>query len=110
MALMDIYEKIHNTNKELDTIERKLYGSKSKREVGQKNDPNINQRVWYAMGGTNTSYGPTKTQKESFEIASEEFSKIRVEVEQITTVVIPEIEKQVIESGVPWIEGQPIPE
>ncbi len=105
-----LYKKIHDVEMEISNIQKKLYGSKSKREVGQKSDPTVSNRMWYAMGGTNTSYGPTSTQKESLIIAQEEFKILKAEVEKISKKEIPAIEKMVIESGAPWIEGQPIPD
>jgi len=106
-----IYMELYTLNKQLLECERKLYGSKSKRQVGQKNDPTISSRIWNAIGGIqNNTYGPTQTQRKSLEIAKTEFTEVRKEIEVIANDKIPVIEKILIKAGAPWIEGQPIPE
>ncbi len=106
-----LYSSIYQVKKNLTDMERRLVGSKSKREVGQKNNPTISNRLWNAYGGAqNLSYGPTQTQRNSYDIAKEEFSKVKSELEEIVNNQIPELEKQAIKMGAPWIEGQPIPE
>ncbi len=105
-----IYDGIFALNAQLDDIQQKLYGSKSKKEVGQKTDPTFSERIWNAVGGTqNISYGPTKTQRQSLQIATVEFETIRLEVEEMVNIKIPLLEDRLVEIGAPWIEGQPIP-
>ena len=106
-----LFSMIYQVNRNLIDLERKLYGSKSKREVGEKNNPTISGRLWNAMGGVqNTTYGPTQTQIESYDIAKAEFSIVKYELEKIVNNQIPNLEKLTMEMGAPWIEGQPIPE
>lgn len=106
-----LYNDIYKVKMELDDVERKLYGSTSKREIGEKNDPTISGRIWGAIGGLqNTTYGPTQTQRMNFDIAKVEFGKMKAIVVDIVDNQIPKLELLLMETGAPWIEGQPIPE
>ena len=105
-----VYLSIFQLNIQLEDIQKQLYGSKSKKEVGQKTDPNLSERIWNAMGGTqNISFGPTKKKKKSLQLATVEFESIRLEVEEMVNDQIPILEEKITKMGAPWIEGQPIP-
>ncbi len=106
-----LFSMIYRIDRNLIALERRLYGNKSKKEVGEKNNPTISGRLWNAMGGVqNTTYGPTQTQRNSYDIAKAEFSVVKSELEEIVNNQIPELEKLTMEMGAPWIEGQDIPE
>ncbi len=106
-----LYNDIYNAKVELDSVETKLRGNTSKKEIGEKNDPTISGRIWGAIGGLqNTTYGPTQTQRMSFDIAKVEFGEVKATVVDIVDNQIPKLELLLMETGAPWIEGQPIPE
>ncbi len=62
-----------------------------------------------SMGVQNSTYGPTPTHVKSLEIAKTEFASIKTELENVVNIQIPNVEKQLINAGAPWIEGQEIP-
>jgi chromosome segregation ATPase len=102
--------KIHNLRMELGQIEIEFYGSKAKGEVGEKNNPTIYSRLRVAQTGTrNSTYGPTPTHKRSLEIAKSQFENIKKQLVDIAENKVPTIEKELMELGAPWIEGQPLP-
>ena len=102
---------VHQIKQDLFSLDENLNGNRSKRQVGEKNDPTVRSRLRVALSGVATAtYGPTKMHRENFEIAREEFKAIRTELEEIRVSRIPEIIKILIEAGAPWFEGQPIPE
>ncbi len=106
-----LYNDIYKVKVDLDNVERKLYGSNAKKEIGEKNDPTISGRIWGAIGGLqNTTYGPTQTQRMNFDIAKVEFGEIKEVVVDIVDNKIPKLELLLMKTGAPWIEGQPIPE
>ncbi|MBN2173856.1 MAG: hypothetical protein JW731_06980 [Bacteroidales bacterium] len=94
---------------DLLNLDAKLNGNRSKREVGEKNDPTIRSRMSVAAAGTRTTYGPTQLHRQSYEIAVSELAGFKEKLEEIRTERIPALERQLIETGGPWIEGQPIP-
>ncbi len=103
-------KEIYNINQQLLNIDQKLYGNKSKNEIGEKNKPTIISRLNAAsMGVQNSTYGPTPTHIRSLDIAKNEFHRIKEELENIVNQQIPILEKQLIDAGSPWMEGQTLP-
>ena len=103
-------KEIYSTNQKLIDIDQKLYGNKSKHEIGEKINPTIMSRLNAAsMGVQNSTYGPTPTHIKSLDIAKNEFNEIVLELEVIIDQDIPILEKQLIEAGAPWMEGNDIP-
>ncbi len=111
LAPGNLDKEIYSLNQQLLDIDQKLYGNKSKHQIGEKTRPTIMSRLNAAsMGVQNSTYGPTPTHIKSLNIAKSEFKKIKAELANITDNQIPELEKQLIEAGTPWMEGQEIPE
>jgi photosystem II stability/assembly factor-like uncharacterized protein len=103
--------ELHQLRQDLLTIDEKLNGNRSIREVGEKNNPTIRSRLNMASFGTfSSTYGPTETLKRSLEIAGKEFRAVKAELEIIVNDRLPKIERAMIDAGAPWMEGQPIPD
>ena len=103
--------EFHELKQVLHTLDVKLNGNRSKSQVGEKNDPTINQRLYTAISGTMSStYGPTPLHKRSMEIAVDEFADFRSALEEILEKRLPAFEKALQDAGAPWVKGQPIPE
>ena len=63
---------------EMNHIDTALNGNKSKKDVMEKDNPTISNRISIAMRGfSGNSYGPTKTQINSFEIAKKQWNRIK---------------------------------
>ena len=96
LALLDIQEQIKGNSN------RDLY-----------NDPgqvSIDNRLSAARMGTfRSSYGPTPTHVRQFELASVEFEKVKVSLQNINQVELPALRKQLDEAGVPWTPGRGVP-
>ena len=102
--------EIYYLNQQLIDIKKKLYGNSSKDQIGEKNNPTVMSRLSAAsMGVQNSTYGPTPTHVKSLEMAKTEFASIKTELENVVNIQIPNVEKQLINAGAPWIEGQEIP-
>lgn len=103
--------ELHQLRQELLTLDEKLNGNRSKREAGEKNNLTIESRLNLAAFGTfGSTYGPTETLKRSLEVAGNEFRIIKGELDIILNDRLPKIERDMIDAGAPWMEGQPIPE
>lgn len=103
-------KKIYSINQQLLDINERLYGKRSKNEIGEKTKPTIMSRLGSASSGLqNSTYGPTPTHIKGLEIATIEFKEIMIDVENIVDKEIPALEKQLIDAGAPWMEGQEIP-
>jgi hypothetical protein len=107
----ELDHKLYRIKDELLSLDEKINGNTSKEEVGEKSPPSIAQRLYVAMSGTaNSTYGPTPMLMRSMEIAKEEYSEVKLEIDDIRRVQIPALEILLINAGAPWIEGQPLPE
>ena len=63
---------------EMNFIDAEIYGNKSKKDVMEKDNPTISSRISIALRGfSGNSYGPTKTQMDSFEIAKKQWERIK---------------------------------
>ena len=92
-------------------MDEQLHGNRSKRQIGEKNNPTINNRLNVAITGTgNSTYGPTPTHKRSLEIAEKQFKELKVSLDKILDQDLPLLEKALIDAGAPWFDGQSIPE
>ena len=95
------YEKANLTDEELHTrlieirernldIEQKMNGSKSRSEIGEKNEfPTIWNYLWAAYGSSRSTYGPTQTHKESLQNASTIHDELKSEVDIIIKLLDP---------------------
>ena len=78
----EISENIRSLNSEMNKLNALINGNKSKAEPGEKDDPSIYDRVSIAMRGLyGNTYGPTKGQLKSFEIAKKQWSEAKPIIE-----------------------------
>ncbi len=101
---------VHQLKQDLIALDEKMNGNSAKREIGEKTDPTILSRMYVAMSGARTTYGPTPMQKQSLVIAKSEYEDFKTKLNDIHDRRIPETEKLMKKAGAPWMEGQPIPE
>ena len=78
-------------------LDQKINGSKSRSEIGEKNEyPTIWTYLWAAGGSSNSTYGPTVSHKESLTIVNEIFNKLNSELNTIKVLsleILPRLEK-----------------
>jgi len=102
---------LHNLKQELFILDEQLNGNRSKMEIGEKYKPTIAYRLnMVSYGNSNSTYGPTETQKRNLEIAGTQFLDLKKALDIIMNEKLPGIEKAMIDAGAPWINGQPVPE
>jgi hypothetical protein len=71
-------------------LQQKTNGSKSRSEIGEKNEyPTIWTYLWAASGSANSTYGPTKSHKKSLTIANKIFNELTLELNAIKNLVNP---------------------
>jgi photosystem II stability/assembly factor-like uncharacterized protein/regulator of replication initiation timing len=101
----DLVKNIHSLKQKLYNLDEQLNGSKSKNEVGEKDNPTILYRLGVAINGTyGSTYGPTQTHIKSLNIAKRQFAEFEVNLNNIVKNEIPAIEKKLIENGAPIVE------
>ena len=107
----DLDKQLFQLKQALLELDGKLFGNRSKQQVGEKTKPTIGSRLRFAMGGTTSStYGPTPAHKRSLEIAATQFRLLKAALEKMLNKQLSELEKALTKAGAPWTEGQPIPE
>ena len=92
------------------SLTRKLGGDEAKDDRWVMAEPGINQRLQRAffgmMGGT---HGPTKTTKEQWQIATEQWNEIEAELLKLIGDEMEAFEKAVDAAGIPWTKGREQP-
>ncbi|NTW23749.1 MAG: hypothetical protein HGA37_03540, partial [Lentimicrobium sp.] len=106
----ELDSRLSQLNIELLGITEKLNGNVTKAEIGEKNNPTINEYYYKAMSGMRYStYGPTETHRQCLQIAKEEYAALKQQLDQLLGTRIPDFEKDYLEAGGPWIEGMRVP-
>ena len=99
----EIEKNIALLAKEEDKLYTKLYGSKSKKEIGEKEPQSIFDRLSNARGGWySSSYGPTQLHMKSFDMAKEMFERLKPEMDAYFDSVI-KAGKILEEAGAPIV-------
>ncbi len=99
----EIEKEISDLKIRMQSLEQKLNGNASKREIGEKDVKSVSDRLSVAQRGFSTTYGPTKMHMESLDMAIAHFSKLKPAIYAFTTVDIPALEKKLLDAGVPPI-------
>lgn len=102
-----IFSKIRETQFKLDSLEIKLRGNKTISRLNENQTPSITDRLYYILWGLwATTQSPTETQKNSYEIASNELKNVLNVLKEIVYTVIPEFEKELDNLNAPWTPGR----
>ena len=102
--------ELEELKQELYEIDEALSGNSSRRSMGEPRVPTVSGRLRVASRTNGQSdYGPTATHRRAFEIATEEFARIEVQLRQLLEVELPALEAKMEEAGVPWTPGRPLP-
>jgi len=85
-------------------LQGSLFGNSSKAEVGEKDDLTIEDRLGVAQQGFyGNTYGPTKMQMESFEMAKQQYQSIGTKLAKFLNDDVPRVEKMLLDAGAPPI-------
>ena len=98
-------KSLYAVQQALVKLERELSGYKTKNEVGEKNAPTLNDRIWGAGAPTFGSiHGPTETAKQSLVLAKKMLVELNNELKNIESL-IELIVQDLDEIGAPSIHG-----
>ena len=98
----------HAIRGELFELDEALTGLKAPQRKGST-PATVMSRVSTAMRGASTSYGPTKTHKEQFGYAMEEFADIKDRLNVLAKTTVPALQDALEKAGAPWTPGADIP-
>ncbi|MFT6338056.1 MAG: photosystem II stability/assembly factor-like uncharacterized protein [Halioglobus sp.] len=89
----------------MNSVSNQLYGSATKRQIGEKTRPTIGDRLFAVSRVVGEStYGPTETSKEVLQIINTELREINSQLGDIK-VNISNLAKNILTAGGPMIEG-----
>jgi len=93
---------------ELFELDEALNGLKIRQRKGST-PATISSRLFYAMRGASSTYGPTKTHKEQLGYALAEFAVAKNRLNIFAGETLPAFQKALEEAGAPWTPGAAIP-
>ncbi|WP_394748834.1 VPS10 domain-containing protein [Spongiimicrobium salis] len=99
-------DQLHTVTQQLHELDKIMNGSAVKGEVGERNPPGPADGAFVGAVALGNTYGPTPNHKKAFERAKKQLNAFKVQLKEITNVVLPSIERDLRASGAPWIEGQ----
>jgi photosystem II stability/assembly factor-like uncharacterized protein len=105
----ELVTQLYDLNRVLEDLDTEMNGTNVKSEIGERTNPTIRSRMYTAMRGLWSTYGPTPLHEESLSIAQEELASILPRIKKIEEDDIPRIEKALENVGAPWIEGMSLP-
>lgn len=104
-----LIKQLYDVRKKFQVLNMKLNGNPAKDEVGEKDSPTVQSRMFVAMRGLRTTYGPTEMHQQNANMAVKQVGEIVPELQAITHTDLVALEKALQAAGAPWIEGQAIP-
>jgi hypothetical protein len=105
----ELYEELYLLKRELTEFEEQVYGDPAKGAMSEYSYPTVSQRLGVASGGAwSLTHGATDTQLMCLDIAKEQFTALKTDLEVIINEKIPAYEQKLIEAGAPWMNGMPL--
>ena len=103
-------DEARTLERRLNDLQQRLVGDRKRRRMGDPGPISIERRLDVAeMGNRLSTYGPTPTQRQSFEIAKGQFAELRRELDRLIDVDVPALEEKLESAGVPWTPGRGVP-
>ncbi|GHF17995.1 hypothetical protein GCM10017044_10620 [Kordiimonas sediminis] len=93
---------------ELFAIEEALGGQKSRERKGAT-PATIESRIFHAMLGASSTYGPTKTHREQFGYAMDAFGSVQKRLNVLSQETVPAFQKALEAVDAPWTPGAEVP-
>jgi hypothetical protein len=100
-------DTVRSLQKRNRAILRAMRGDTALRARNENTPPSISERVAYIVDSQRFSLAkPTKTQQESYQIASEEFAQELTKLRALIDVDLKNVEKALDAAGAPWTPGR----
>ncbi len=103
----DVLDSIKILEKKLETIQIKMSGDRLAATLDMETFPGIASRIARIAGEQGrSSSAPTKSQRDAYAIAEEEFAPVYAELKKILAEDVKAIEKKLDELGAPYTPGR----
>ena len=104
----ELYQQLRQAKMDLKAIQKEMYGSPAKDEIGERNDPTVQSRMRTGYRALSNTYGPTDTHRNTLAIAKKQLVGVKEKLSTVSSLM-PQLEQTLRALGAPWIEGQPLP-
>ncbi len=102
-----LYGETHAIEKRAGALRDRLAGNSDRGFMGDPGPVPVTDRIYVAGWGDRTSaHGPTQTQRDSFDIAKEEYADISGTLNRLIEVEFFGLKERLDEAGVPWTPGR----
>jgi hypothetical protein len=106
----ELDERLAQLRATLQKLQDDLTGNRAKRQVGEKQSPNVGSRLnAVELGIYASTYGPTATLRMTLELANDQLQQIRSELANARADAAA-LGNDLMRAGAPWVEGNPLPE
>ncbi len=102
----DLAKRLHDARESLLALRQKVSGHRVKREVGERNPPSPQSRMFVGFRGLNTTYGPTEMHRATVEIGKAELAEVEADLQRFVNSVMPELETALENVGAPPIHSR----
>ncbi len=94
---------------ELKAIAVILRGDRTVSKRFEPTLPSLHQRIGRAGRSFWTTTAPTQTHRRCYQIAQEQFTKLRARLKRVVDADLGKLEAEMEKLGVPWTPGRPVP-
>ncbi len=105
----ELVSELYELRRELLELEEMMEGNPAKNEIGERSPPTVQGRMYDAMEGLSTTYGPTEMHKQLLEIARAELNDLLPHLKEVGKK-LTELQKKLESAGAPFIEGMAAPQ
>ena len=102
-----LHDEARALERRLSEMQERLGGNRTRSRAGDPGPVSVSRRLEVAVDGSLFStYGPTRTHRESLDIAHREFAALRGELDRMIREELPALERRLDAAGVPWTPGR----
>jgi hypothetical protein len=103
---LTVLGEIQSLADSLQHLRIQLLGDRVVAEHNEPTMPSLTSRVYGVLSSWSSTSAPTRTQRENFRVASEQFTKLLASLRQLVEVDLVGIESQLEAAGAPWTPGR----
>ncbi|CAM1343391.1 VPS10 domain-containing protein [Tenacibaculum amylolyticum] len=101
-----LLEDINKARIQLLAIQKELNGDAVKSAIGEKSNPTANDGGLISWAAFTNTYGPTGTHKSFLNRVKNQLQQVKLKLEKVVDITLPNLERRLQQAGAPWIEGQ----
>ena len=109
-ATPQLIDAARNLERALKPLAVRLSGGTVKARYDEQDQVPIVSRAYSAGSGMRSTYGPTQTQRQDYEIAQAEFKAIQGQIKRLIEKDFANLLKKLDAARIPWTAGRPLPE